>query len=254
MSTPEITSNANDALPESRFGFWFLGTKTWETFVVRAAIEDLCRLIPEGRWPSRPVVLDAGCGQGKSFQPLYERFAPERIVGIDVEPRCIAHSTRVAEMLRGALPVEVRRGDASALHLPDASVDLVFCHQAFHHLSRQEAALTEFYRVLRPGGLLLFAESTRAFIGFWLTRLLFSNPMDVQHTAEEYISMLRAHGFEFGPENVSYPYLWWSRADLGVRGRLGFGVPPHGEREETLINIVAIKLIPRQQVSSAGDR
>lgn len=235
------TSHVNETLPESRFGFWFLGTETWQTFVIRKAIEDLGRLIPEGSWPKRPVVLDAGCGQGKSFQPLYERFAPERIIAIDVEPRCIARSTRAAEMLRGKLAIDVQLGDASALELSDASVDLIFCHQAFHHMSDQKASLQEFHRVLRPGGRLLFAESTHAFIGFWLTRFLFSNPMEVQHSAEEYIEMIRAQGFEFGPANVSYPYLWWSRTDLGVRERLGLGVPPHGAREETLINLVATK-------------
>jgi len=224
-------------VPETRIGFWFLGTETWEARVIRVALEDLERLIPAGRRPLRPVVLDAGCGQGKSFQPLFERFAPERIIGIDFEPQCI----EAAEAMRGKLPVEVRQGDLSALDLPDASVDLVFCHQTFHHLTRQEEALLEFHRVLKPGGLLLFAESTRAYIESWLIRLLFRHPMDVQRSAGEYEAMIRAYGFEFGPQNVSYPYLWWSRSDLGALEFWGFGVPPHGEREETLVNLVATK-------------
>ena len=62
------------------------------------------------------------------------------------------------------LPVELQRGDISALALPDDSVDLIFCHQTFHHLTRQREALAEFHRVLKPGGLFLFAESTRAYI------------------------------------------------------------------------------------------
>jgi hypothetical protein len=53
--------------------------------------------------------------------------------------------------------------------------------------------------------------------------------------------MIRAHGFEFGPDNVSYPYLWWSRSDLGAREFWGFGVPEPGKREETLVNLVATK-------------
>jgi hypothetical protein len=95
--------------------------------------------------------------------------------------------------------------------------------------------------VLKPGGLLLFAESTRAYIESWVIRFLFRHPMEVQHSAEEYMAMVREAGFRFGPENVSCPYLWWSRSDLGAREWWGFGVPKQGQREETLVNLVATK-------------
>src|SRR6185436_4552652 len=69
-------------VPETRVGFWFLGTRTWETRVIRVALADLLRLQPAARWPLHPVILDVGCGQGKSFRPLFETFAPQRIVAI----------------------------------------------------------------------------------------------------------------------------------------------------------------------------
>jgi SAM-dependent methyltransferase len=224
---------------ESRFGFWFLGTQTWETRVIRVALEDLERLIPKARRPNRPVVLDVGCGQGKSFRPLQEHFAPQRIIAIDFEEKCLERAAD--EAAREKLPVDIRRGDISALELAEESVDLLFCHQTFHHLTRPLRALEEFYRVLKPGGLLLFAESTRAYIHSWIIRLLFRHPMELQRSADEYMGMIRAQGFEFGPQNVSFPYLWWSRPDLGALERLGFPVAKPGQREETLINLVATK-------------
>lgn len=226
-------------VPETRLGFWFLGTRTWESRVIRVALDDLEHLIPLGARPYRPVLLDVGCGQGKSFKPLQERFAPQRLIGVDFERACLERAAQAAA--REKLAVEIQRGDASALALPDASVDIVFCHQTFHHLTRQREALAEFHRVLKPGGLLLFAESTRAYIESWVIRLLFRHPMEVQHSAEEYMAMIREAGFRFGPENVSCPYLWWSRSDLGAREWWGFGVPKQGEREETLVNLVATK-------------
>ena len=230
-SMPEIA-----LVPETRIGFWFLGTETWTLRVIRVALQDLVRLIPE-RKPAYPVVLDVGCGQGKSFRPLIEHFAPQRLVGVDADERALARAR--VEARKEATQIDLHLRDVAALGLADASVDLVFCHQTFHHLVLQEQALREFHRVLKPGGVLLFAESTRAYIHSWIIRLLFRHPMHLQRSAEEYMAMLRLQGFRFEPQNVSLPYLWWSRPDLGAVDWLGFGGPE--KREETLLTLAAVK-------------
>lgn len=234
MTTQTVPGSA--LVPETRIGFWFLGTETWTRHVIRVALKDLARLIPAPK-SSYPVVLDVGCGQGKSLRPLIEHFSPQRLIGVDADERCLERARTQA--LREATPVELRLGDVAALELPDASVDLVFCHQTFHHLVEQHAALREFYRVLKPGGVLLFAESTRAYIHSWIIRLFFRHPMHLQRSADEYIATLREQGFVFGAENVSMPYLWWSRPDLGALEWFGFGLPE--QREETLLNVAAVK-------------
>ena len=70
---------------ETRFGFWFLRSHTWQHHVLRVAINDLCSLF-SNELPSAPVLLDAGCGQGKSFQYLQKTFAPQRLIGLDADP------------------------------------------------------------------------------------------------------------------------------------------------------------------------
>jgi ubiquinone/menaquinone biosynthesis C-methylase UbiE len=204
--------------------------------VLSIALNDLERLIPE-RKPSYPIVLDAGCGQGKSFRLLIEHFSPQRLIGVDAEEKCLQRAQ--VEAAKENVPIELRHRDIAALDVPDASVDLVFCHQTLHHLTRQEMALQHLYRVLKPGGLCLFAESTRAYINSWIIRLLFRHPSHSQRSAAEYMAMIRAHGFTFAQQNVSLPYLWWSRADLGAVEWFGLNVP--AEREETLINLAAVK-------------
>jgi ubiquinone/menaquinone biosynthesis C-methylase UbiE len=178
-------------VPETRFGFWFLGTETWVKYVLTVAIKDLERLIPN-RQVSYPVILDIGCGQGKSFRLLHDKFSPQRLIGVDIDER----SLRLArsQVASDNLKVELFQNDGAVLKLPDASITMLFCHQTFHHLVRQEEALREFYRVLQPGGLLLFAESTRAYICSWVIRLLFRHPMEVQRSAEEYLAMIRNQG------------------------------------------------------------
>jgi ubiquinone/menaquinone biosynthesis C-methylase UbiE len=231
---------------ETRFGFWFLRSHTWQHHVLRVAVNDLRQLFSETP-PANAVLLDAGCGQGKSFQYLRQVFAPARLIGLDADPLSLALSGKEARRL--GLDIQLLGSDCAALQVPDASVDLLFCHQTFHHLVEQEKALAEFYRVLKPGGYLLFAESTEAYIDTWVIRWLFRHPMHVQKSAAGYLAMLREQGFQFTERNVSYPYLWWSRAkDFGLLERLKLRKPkPFGQREETLVNVVARKpLEPRE--------
>jgi ubiquinone/menaquinone biosynthesis C-methylase UbiE len=48
--------------------------------------------------------------------------------------------------------------DGRKIQLADDSVDRVICFDAFHHVPNQEEILSEFYRVLRPGGIAGFGE------------------------------------------------------------------------------------------------
>lgn len=230
----------HDYVEESRVGFWFLGTLTWEKRVVEVALADLAKLLPDPALRCH-TVLDAGCGQGKALKSLQQRFQAPRVIGVDVDAHALEAAGR--EAARHGLKPELIEADCARIPLPDASVDLVFCHQTLHHLVRQEGTLAEFHRLLKPGGVLLLAESTKAYIHSWVIRLLFRHPMHVQRTAPEYLELVRRAGFEFGPANVSYPYLWWSRArDFGLLERWHIkSPPPAGQREETLVNVVARK-------------
>lgn len=220
---------------ETSFGNWFLNTATWKVHVLRRALNDLERLMPSGR--HFPRILDVGCGFGHSFAELAKRFKPDEIVALDADPAIERRAGPAAQ--RCGCRVNLAYGNASALAFEDASFDMVYCHQTFHHLVHQEAAMQEFFRVLKPGGVLLFAESTRRYIHSLPIRLLFRHPMDIQKTADQYLALLRGAGFELPEARISMPYLWWSRPDLGMWEWLGFRVPQR--REETLVNAVAVK-------------
>lgn len=235
-----MTYASPNYVAETRLGFRFLSSFTWQHHVLRVAINDLKRLAGPHA-PQGGVLLDAGCGQGKSFRLLQEAFAPQRLIGLDADPHSLTLSRAEAE--REQIDVELITGDCAQIDLSDASVDVLFCHQTFHHLVEQEKALAEFWRVLKPGGQLLFAESTKAYIDSWVIRLFFRHPMEVQKSADGYMAMLREQGFVFDEANVSLPYLWWSRSsDFGLLERWGLRAPPPpGQRDETLVNVAARK-------------
>ena len=178
-----------------------------------------------------------GCGAGLAFPLLEERFRPVVISGLDIDAPLVERA-RVAAG-RCSCRVEARVGDATKLELPDASLDMVFCHQTLHHLSDQEGALHEFRRVLKPGCVLLLAESCRRFTQSLPVRLLFRHPMEMQNSAAKYLELLRSAGFVFEPSNVATPYPFWSRPDFGL-GEL-LGRPVRTPREPTLLHVAAFR-------------
>ena len=221
---------------ESAFGIWFLNTDMWLDRVLKRAIHDLLRLLPETK-KHYPAILDIGCGRGQSLQLLDQCFDPDTINGIEIDESLLHEAQDRGQACR--CRVDLIIGNAEMMPYPDQSFDMVFCHQSFHHIVQHDKAMQEFYRVLKPGGVLLFAESCKKFIHSLSIRLLFRHPMAVQKTADEYLDLIRQTGFQVDPEAVSKPYLWWSRSDFGAMEWFGFKVPDI--REETLVNVVAVK-------------
>ncbi|MFT2092621.1 class I SAM-dependent methyltransferase [Paraglaciecola sp. 2405UD69-4] len=224
---------------ETKFGDWFLNTDTWLVHVLQRALNDLQTLIPKDKPNKFNTILDIGTGFGHSLIELDTRFSPSTIISLDVDPELIVKASNNAKQCQAN--IEFLVNNAANISLEDSSVDMVFCHQTFHHIVDQESAIKEIHRVLKPDGCLLFAESCRRYIHSFIIRLLFRHPMHVQKTDLEYLELLSKAGFSIDEQQVSRPFLWWSRADLGLWETLtGKTEDPH-TREETLINAVLYK-------------
>ncbi len=225
-------------VPESTFGKWFLRSNTWTDYVLEVALEDLERLLNNDQ-QHYSVIADVGCGYGRSLNKLNERFHPDKLIAMDIDQEML-DATKNEVQINQLDNVEYVRCSSSMIELEDNSVDMLLCHQTFHHLIYQEQAISEFLRILKPGGVLLFAESTKRYIHSWIIKLLFRHPMKVQKTAGEYLALVRNAGFHVSEDKISYPFLWWSREDLAIKENC-FGIAPPTEREETLINLIAQK-------------
>jgi ubiquinone/menaquinone biosynthesis C-methylase UbiE len=103
-------------------------------------------------------VLDVGIGTGLNL-PFYGRQA-DHICGIDPSAELLQFAEERSH--KTSVPVELLRGSAEALPLGDKSVDTVVMTFTLCSVNDAARTLTEMRRVLKPGGILLFAEHGRA--------------------------------------------------------------------------------------------
>lgn len=102
------------------------------------------------------LVLDLGCAAGGEVPDL--RRLGFRVVGVDFASRMLdfAH-LRFA----GDPGVQFCRADVEHLRFDEESIDHVVCLGVFEYLTDYGPALSEISRVLRPGGLAIFAVPSR---------------------------------------------------------------------------------------------
>ena len=103
-------------------------------------------------------VVDVGSGAGfDSFIAARQVGPTGQVVGIDMTPEMLAKSRRNAEEL-GFAHVSFRDGLAEAIPVEDGWADVVISNGVINLCADKRAAFAEVHRVLRPGGVLQFAD------------------------------------------------------------------------------------------------
>ncbi|WP_449254778.1 class I SAM-dependent methyltransferase [Bosea sp. (in: a-proteobacteria)] len=97
--------------------------------------------------------LDIGCGEGSNTRALAGRGA--RMTAVDIAPTFIRH----ARETEAAAPLGITylEGDGTALPFADGGFDFATAFMSLMDMPRQDKALMEAARVLRPGGFLQFS-------------------------------------------------------------------------------------------------
>jgi SAM-dependent methyltransferase len=112
-----------------------------------------------GRPIGRQAALDFGCGVGRLTRALAARF--DRVVGVDISETMLE---RARDLNADVGNADFRCNErADLLTFTDGSFDLVASDIVLQHLPNRETVedyLSEFIRVLRPGGLLVFQLPT----------------------------------------------------------------------------------------------
>jgi SAM-dependent methyltransferase len=104
-------------------------------------------------------VLDFGAGTGWTSRMIAQTGC--KVISCDVSPAVLNISKRAHLRAGDSIPnnsIEYLEFDGYVLKIPDGSIDRILCMDAFHHVINQEHLMSEFARVLVPGGLLVFSE------------------------------------------------------------------------------------------------
>ncbi len=121
-----------------KFGRSYVPGRSW-----KALAEMLLRLLPP------LTIADLGAGEGTLALMLAQ--SAERVIAVDSSEKMVEYGRELVAR-NGIANLDYRLGDMEELPIEAAEVDLVLLHQALHHALHPQTALSEAYRVLRPGG------------------------------------------------------------------------------------------------------
>jgi SAM-dependent methyltransferase len=214
----------------------------WEQRYIRPAFKARLRAVEEclaGRDLHGQDWLDAGCGSGTMARYLFEAGAS--VLGVDAAEEMIAIARELASQGVAAqdVPSYDERGQqlrfehiATIAHLPfaDRSLDGILCSSVLEYVPDPAACLTEFSRVLRPGGLLVVSVANRNSLvrkaqvathrlgrrlrQRWCAFLDYSHH---EYAAAGFRTLLKEHGFSAGnviPFGSPIPH-WLQRREFG---------------------------------------
>jgi ubiquinone/menaquinone biosynthesis C-methylase UbiE len=196
------------------------------------------------------IAIDVGTGPG--FTAFAMAPFADYVIATDVTPQML-EEVRALRTERGAGATQMVLAAAEALPFADGSIDLVTCRTAAHHFVDFAGWISEVGRVLRPGGLLLAADTCApedAANASWMQRIETDrDPSHVRNLApSEWRKALEDAGFTVTDSAMSYVYLqypdWAERSGMSEPGmravreelvsappeaKSAFGIEPHDD-------------------------
>jgi|SRR5665213_4016528 len=130
-----------------KFGRHYVPGRSW-----KGLAETLLTLMPS------IVIADLGAGEGTFSQLLARRG--KKVIAVDNSEKMVAYGAELAQK-HGVTNLEYRFGDIEEIPIRTGTVDLAFFSQALHHAQHPQRAVTEAYRILKPGGRIVVLDLLR---------------------------------------------------------------------------------------------
>jgi ubiquinone/menaquinone biosynthesis C-methylase UbiE/biotin operon repressor len=145
-----------------RFGRQYVPGRSW-----KGIAEALLKLMPP------MVIADLGAGEGTIAQLMAQRA--KKVIAIDNSEKMVEFGIDLARR-HEISNLEYRLGDLEAVPIRAGTVDLAFLSQALHHAVHPEKAISEAWRILKPGGKIAvldlknhhFEEAREMYADLWL--------------------------------------------------------------------------------------
>ncbi|MBS1678569.1 MAG: class I SAM-dependent methyltransferase [Actinobacteria bacterium] len=113
------------------------------------AVVDLAPAAADARW------VEVACGPGLIARALAPRVGS--VLGVDLTPAMITKA-RSEAAAAGVENVDFALGNATALDIPDDTVDGAITRFSLHHIPAPVRVLEEMRRVVKPGGFVVVAD------------------------------------------------------------------------------------------------
>ncbi len=145
-----------------KFGRQYVPGRSW-----KGIAEALLKLMPP------MVIADLGAGEGTISQLMAQRA--KKVIAVDNSEKMVEFGSELART-HGIANLEYRLGDIEDVPIRAGTVDLAFLSQALHHAPHPERALSEAWRILKPGGRIAildlnrhhFEEAREMYADLWL--------------------------------------------------------------------------------------
>jgi ubiquinone/menaquinone biosynthesis C-methylase UbiE len=144
------------------------------------------------------VILDVGCGGGRTINKLAALAAQGKVYGVDYSEESVAASqrTNAREITQGH--VDVRLGSVSRLPFPEGMFDLVTAVETHFWWPDLPGDMREVFRVVKPGGKLIVIAEVYKGAGTIVSRMAekFAHVTSMKLlSVEEHREMLANAGF-----------------------------------------------------------
>ena len=188
----------------------------WESYARYAFASNFCK---------NKIVLDVACGVGYGSYYLIKTGA-KRVIGVDISKDAITYGKGHYQKQN----LEFIVGDATKLHFPDRSFDVIVSFETIEHVRNHIKYLSECKRVLKKGGIFICSSPNKV-------HKKPSNPHHIQEFyCDEFYGMMTENFID-----VELYGQWYSSIIISIGGKMLSVFPREWKVKDLISRIIRRK-------------